>query len=102
MSGKKGMKAYPFSIKEQAVRMFIEEGITKKEVARILGITDSNRIKRWASTYRKYGVTGLMPKPKGRPIKHRGTTQEQVEDELKRLRMENELLKNFLYEMERR
>jgi len=43
-----------------------------------------------------------MPKPKGRPIKHRGTTQEQVEDELKRLRMENELLKNFLYEMERR
>jgi len=38
MSGKKGMKPYPLSIKEQAVRMFIEEGITKKRSLEFSGL----------------------------------------------------------------
>jgi transposase-like protein len=100
--GKKGMKRYPLSIKEQAVRMHLEEGFTKKDVAQKLGISDPQRIKKWSAVYRKYGVIELPSKPKGRPRKHKRSTQEQTELELKRLRMENELLRNFLYETSRR
>jgi len=103
MAGKKGMKKqhYPEEIKEQAVRLHLEEGLTKREVCNRLGITDEQRVKKWCAIYRKTGIVGLQYKPKGRPRKYLRTQQQEIEHEMKRLRMENELLRNFLCEVER-
>ena len=103
MAGKKGMKKqyYPEEIKEQAVRMHMEGGLTKREVCNRLGITDEQRVKKWCAIYRKRGAVGLQYKPKGRPRKYPLTEQQEMEHELKYLRMENELLRNFLCEEER-
>ncbi len=38
MSGKKGMKNYPKATKLEAVRMFLEEGLTRAEVVEALGL----------------------------------------------------------------
>lgn len=103
MSGKKGMKHYPSCIKEQAVHMHLEEHKTTTEIMETLGIHDRWRIWKWCETYRKYGTVDLpSTKPKGRPRKHERTAQQQLEYEMKHLKMENELLRNFLYEAARR
>lgn len=93
MSGKKGMKEYPLSVKLQAVRMFLEEGKTKAEIREILGLSEG-RVKIWVKQYRQEGEAGLH-KPRGRSRKQ----AESVEEELSRLRMENELLKKFHAEL---
>lgn len=93
MSGKKGMKDYPLSVKLKAVRMFLEEGKTKTEIREILGLT-KGRVKVWVKQYRQEGEAGLN-KPRGRARKQ----EESVEEELARLRMENELLKKLHAEL---
>lgn len=92
------MKHYPSALKERAVRMHLEDGLTTREVTRLLGIADEQRVNKWCVTYRKKGLLGLRYQPKGRPRKNAQGEPVQMEYELKRLRMENELLRNFLYE----
>ena len=99
MSGKKGMKKYPASLKEQAVHMHMEDGLTIREINKRLGIADKERLKKWCAAYRKDGLQGLQTQPKGRPKKTTKTESEQLPDEVRILRMENELLRNFLYEV---
>jgi len=90
MSGKKGMRRYPVEVKLEAIRLFYEEGKTCAEITRALNLHDPQRVKHWLGQYRREGETGFN-KPTGRPWK-----QVQNEDaELKRLRMENALLKKF-------
>ena len=102
MSGQKGMKKYPTSLKEQAVRMHIEDGLTIREINSRLGIADKDRLKKWCAAYRKDGLLGLRPQPKGRSKKIITPESEALQDEVNRLRMENELLRNFLYVVGRR
>lgn len=103
MAGRKGMKHYSAEIKREAVRMHIEDGVTTREIMKRLGILSERRVTAWCEKYRKEGEPGLLQhKPKGRPRKIDRSGQEQMEYELKRLRMENELLRNFLYEAGRR
>lgn len=93
MAGKKGSKHYTAEIKEQAVRMFLEEKMTYQSIAELLEIRDSERIKRWVHDYRSEGALGLH-KAKGRPRK--------AEDQaayIARLEMENTLLKKFHAEL---
>lgn len=101
MSGKKGMKKYPASIKEEAVRMHFEDGLTCKEITNILEIADEQRVNKWCIKYRKEGLIGLQSHSKGRPRKIERTEQEQLKFEINRLKMENELLRNFLCEVGR-
>ena len=101
MSGKKGMKHYPITIKEQAIRMHFEDGLSRKEITNILGIADEQRVNKWCIKYRKEGLSGLQYQSKGRPRKIERTEQEQLKFEIERLKMENELLRNFLYEVGR-
>ncbi|MEG6586534.1 helix-turn-helix domain-containing protein [Dendrosporobacter sp. 1207_IL3150] len=101
MSGKIGMKHYSIDIKQQAVKLHIEDGLTIRQVTTLLGIVDKDRVKKWCAMYRKDGMPGLL-RPKGRPRKRKQSDPEHLEDELKRLRMENDLLRNFRYEAERR
>lgn len=93
MSGKKGMKHYAVETKLEAVRMFLEEGKTRAEIAQLLGLRSVGRVKKWVSQYRH--EADAFEKPIGRPRQRPESEQE----ELKRLRMENDLLKKFHAEL---
>lgn len=99
MSGKKNMKQYPKWMKEQAIKMFYEEGKTRREITEHFGIIDKDRVKKWLRQYRKEGFESFS-KPKGRPI-NTSRTEQTPEERIKQLEMENELLRSFLHELER-
>jgi transposase-like protein len=93
MSGRTGMKHYEVEIKQEAVRMFLEEHFTYAIIAKKLGIRKADRIRAWVRMYRHEGELSFY-KPIGRPLK------EQTEQrELEQLRMENALLKKFHTEL---
>jgi transposase-like protein len=93
MSGTKGMLHYAIEVKREAVRLVEQEGVSYGEVAKRLEIRKAERIERWVAMYRKEGELSFH-KPKGRPRK-----AEDEQSELKRLRMENALLKKFHSEL---
>lgn len=93
MSGIKGMVHYTIEVKREAVRLVEEEDLSYAEVAKRLEIRKAERIERWVAMYRKEGELSFH-KPKGRPRK-----AEDEQSELKRLRMENALLKKFHSEL---
>lgn len=95
MSGRKGMVHYRAEVKEEAVRLFQEEGMTYQAIAERLGIRQAERIRAWLRDYRKEGELGLH-KVKGRPRK-----QEDQAAYIARLEMENVLLKKFHEELRR-
>ena len=97
MTGKKGMLHYSEALKKQ-VRQEIAAGKSQNEVSRKYGI----------SRYAIQSWCGLRPETKirqaslrkGRPGKTK--TIEDYEKENKRLKMENELLRDFLRSTERK
>jgi len=98
MSGKKGVKQYPESLK-QLVRKEIEGGKSQKEVSRVYGISRYS-IQSWCGLRPETQIRQIAPLPKGRP--RRIKTIEDYEKENKRLKMENELLRDFLSLTERK
>jgi len=80
-------------IKLEAVRMFLEEGKTRAEIAQRLGLRWEERVKKWVSQHRHEVDT--FHKPIGRPRQQ----PESEQAELKRLRMENDLLEEFHAEL---
>jgi transposase len=93
MSGRKGMLHYKVEVKQEAVRLVLEEHLTYAAIAAKLEIRKSERIEAWVRMYRQEGVLSFH-KPIGRPPK-----SEAQERELERLRMENALLKKFHTEL---
>ena len=93
MSGQKGMKHYRVEIKQAAVRLVLEEHLTYATVAARLEIRKAERIEAWVRMYRQEGELSFH-KPIGRPVK-KGSEEREV----KRLRMENALLKKFHTEL---
>lgn len=93
MSGRKGMVHYGAEVKEEAVRLFQEEGMTYQAIAERLGIRKAERIRAWVRDYRKEGELGLH-KVKGRPRKKADQAAY-----IARLEMENALLKKFHEEL---
>lgn len=93
MSGRKGMLHYSQEMKQEAIRLVLEEHLTYAEVAKRLGIRKAARIKAWVKEYRESGEASLR-KQSGRPLK-----TESVQRELERLRMEVALLKKFHSEL---
>jgi transposase len=49
--------------------MHLEDGLTIKEINKILGIADEQRVKKWCAKYRKEGMLSLQYQPKVRPRK---------------------------------
>lgn len=96
MAGKKGSTHYPLAIKLEAVRLFLEEGRTRAEITKMLGLRSKKRVEAWVSQYRH--EVDAFQKPIGRPRKQ-AVGAESAQDELKRLRMENDLLKKFQAEL---
>lgn len=90
--------------KEPLIIALRAAGMTRQEIADELGLT-KQQIKWWVSRYNKR-QTALRypqaePKPKGRPRKDGQPPKQNIETEVKRLRMENKLLRDFLQSMER-
>lgn len=96
MSGRKGMLHYGAEVKEEAVRLFLEEGMTYQAIAEQLGIRKAERTEVWVRAYRREGELGLH-KVKGRPRK-----KEDQAAYIARLEMENALLKKFHEELRKR
>ena len=79
------------------IKEMLAKGMTQKEVENALGLTGSRPIHHLLSRERKKDTQGI-PKSRGRkPAK----TLEEYKYENKRLRMENELLRDFLRFTER-
>ena len=75
-----------------------EEGKTNREIAEHFGVTRAqikSLISRHNQKERKL-EQGIVAKPKGRPRKRPLTLDEEKDREIARLRMENELLRDFL------
>jgi transposase-like protein len=84
---------YSLEVKQEAIRLVLDEHLTHVEVAKKLGIRKARRIMVWVREYRQSGEASLH-KPIGRPLK-----TEREQRELERLRMENALLKKFHSEL---
>jgi DNA-directed RNA polymerase specialized sigma subunit len=84
---------------EETILQMKAKGCTRREIAENLGITPEQVhgfVKRHNKNLRNI-ETGVLPKKKGRPSKVKS-----LEDEVLRLRMENELLRDFLSLTERK
>ena len=96
MTEKKGRRQYEVKVKLEAVRMFLEEGKTRAEIAKFMGLGSGRLVEAWVRQYRH--EENAFRKQIGRPRKPEGQP-ESVEEELKRLRMENDLLKKLQAEL---
>ena len=89
---------------EDLILQLKEEGYSHREIGEMTGFTkDEIRglIKRRNRMSRKI-EEGYVPKPKGRPRVRPITAEEELRKELKKLQMENDLLRDFLSETERK
>lgn len=80
-----------------------KSGKTRQEIADHLGLS-KKQIINWVTRYNKGQAAlakGVAPKAKGRPRKDGQPPHQSESTELKRLRMENQLLRDFLQLAER-
>ena len=98
MSGRKGMLHYSEELKEQ-IRQEISAGKSQNEVSRKYGISRYT-VQSWCGLRPETKLRQASPLPKGRSRKVK--TIEDYEKENKRLKMENELLRDFLQSTERK
>lgn len=90
MSGRKGVGHYSEEIKEQIMQEN-KSGVSVKGLSKKYGIS-RYAIQSWCGLRPEVELRHSAPLPKGRRSNHNMST----EQELKRLRMENELLRDFL------
>ena len=91
---------------EKEILQWKSEGMTNREIAQRLGL-EYSQIHNWVSRYNERQrklKAGIVPREKGRPRKDsepRDIVAEQAYI-IQRLRMENELLRDFMRSMGRR
>jgi predicted transcriptional regulator len=84
---------------EEKIQAMREAGKTRQAIADELGLTKV-QIKNWINRHNKrvaLQAAGKLPARKGRPRLRPRTAEEEKDYELKRLKMENELLRDFLH-----
>ena len=96
MGNRKGQKQYCESIKEQ-IRKEYNEGASQCSLSNKYGISRYT-IQSWCGLRSEVNLRKIAPLKKGRPT----NKPEDLEKKVKRLEMENELLRNFLQELERK
>ena len=96
MAGKKGMVHYGAEVKE-AVRREHASGASAIWLSKKYGVSRYS-IQSWCGLRGEVELRHAAPMPKGRPRK----TPEDQEQRIRRLEMENELLRNFLSVVGRR
>lgn len=98
MSGKKGMKDYPNSIKCEVIAKQ-KGGQSVNSLSREYGIS-RYAIQMWCGLIKGKEIGST--RPKGRPRKHPITTQREMELEIERLKREIDLYRSFLQVVGRR
>ena len=89
---------------EERIREMREEGRTTREIAEELGL-EKKQIRNWISRQNRKEreqAQGIIRQKKGRPRSRPLTQIEEYEQEIERLKMENELLRDFLGLLERK
>lgn len=98
MGGQKGMKHFSKTIVNE-VKTMIESGKTYREIALYFNLRNKESVrellKRDRRNQKKIEI-GITPRRRGRPPKGHVTTEQEKDNEIKRLKMENELLRSFL------
>ena len=87
------------------IEAMVAVGKSHREIEQYFGLTGDRPVHNLLKQERrrqKKAVCGTLPKPKGRPRKNGQLSQENEEAQLKRLRMENKLLRDFLQYTERK
>ena len=92
MSGKKGMKHYSEAVKEE-VRRRREAGESMCSISREMGVS-RYAVQSWCGLRPETRLRQIAPLPKGRPKAIK--TIEDYEKENRRLKMEVELMRDFL------
>lgn len=75
------------------------EGKTNREIAEFFGLKDIKAVKNIVTLHnrkQRAQAAGILPKRRGRPSKGYLPTDQEKDNEIKRLKMENELLRSFL------
>ena len=98
MAGKKGMKHYPKELKEQ-VRLEYEGGESMHALSWKYGVSCYS-VESWCGKRPEVNIRQAAPLKRGRPGGE--MTTEDYERKIKRLEMENELLRDFLGLTERK
>ena len=81
------------------IKKMLEQGLTQKQIEDKLGLTGDRPIHNLLKRERKKEISSCIPKQRGRkPAK----TLQEYKYENKRLKMENELLRDFLQSVERK
>ena len=84
---------------EREVLELLASGKTQREVAEYFGFRDKYGVKEFVKRHnkrQKEQQAGITPGRKGRPSKGRVLTGVDKDNKIKRLQMENELLRDFL------
>ncbi|ASJ55597.1 transposase [Brevibacillus formosus] len=92
-------KTYSKDFKLKAVRLYLDGERGYKTLTKELGLSDPSILRRWVKYYKEEGIQGLDEKRGRTPSPLRGrprTRPESIEDEIVRLRAENEFLKKWL------
>ena len=98
MSGIKGMSHYPEAIKNEVCQAY-QEGQSVKALSKIYGISRYS-IQSWCGLRPETKIRQIAPLTKGRPKAIKNIDDYKKEN--KRLKMENELLRDFLSLTERK
>lgn len=99
-NGKEALKDtryYTEEYKLKIVKRHFEDGISVADLTRETGI-QYRMLKRWFTNYHRRGVEGLTNKKRGRPKRPQPST---LEEKLRQLELENEVLRAFQKECER-
>ena len=81
-----------------SIKAMVEEGKTQREIAEYYGFKDKYVVKRLLLRERKKQIQGIPNQRRRKPAK----TLQEYRYENKRLKMENELLRDFLQSTERK
>ena len=87
------------------IKEMIAEGKSHREIEEHFGLTGERPIHHLLKQDRRRErklAAGCDPKPKGRPRKDGQLPKQDIQKELKQLRMENKLLRDFLQSTERK
>ena len=96
MANRKGVKHYPESFKMQ-IKQEHKSGASMMSLHRKYGVSVYS-IESWCGLRPEVNRRQMAPLKRGRPT----NKPEDLEKKVKRLEMENELLRNFLRELERK
>jgi len=94
MAGKKGMKHYPETIRKEIVNKQ-KTGQSVNSLSKEYGISRA-AIQVWCGLRPEKEIAKIAPRRRGRPRKNHILTEKEKDNEIKRLTMENDLLRSFL------